>query len=148
MDSAATLHGAFETIGETPQAVAPPSPCQVIIRQFDMPPPPTLIGGVPASDFARSLEQRFGIEREFKRARKKLAGRLHRGRPLRRLRLRAGLSQTELAELAKTTQTYIARLEKGSSDPGTDMLVRLANALSVRPTTVFRAVLAQRDRAD
>jgi transcriptional regulator with XRE-family HTH domain len=63
---------------------------------------------------------------------------------VRKLRLSAGLSQTRLARLAGTTQPYVARLEAGSLDPGTDKLARLAAALSVSPVALFNAVRAQR----
>jgi transcriptional regulator with XRE-family HTH domain len=62
----------------------------------------------------------------------------------RRLRLAAGLSQEKLAAAAKTTQTYIARIEAGTVDPGTDMLARLAAALRTDEVTVFTAVRVQR----
>jgi predicted transcriptional regulator len=62
------------------------------------------------------------------------------------LRLAAGLSQRALADIAGdgTTQSYIARIEGGSLDPGTDLIVRLASALSVDSSIVFRAILQQR----
>ena len=40
-----------------------------------------------------------------------------------------GLSQRELAELCGTTQSAIARLERGSRPPKLDTLLRIADAL-------------------
>jgi transcriptional regulator with XRE-family HTH domain len=40
-----------------------------------------------------------------------------------------GLSQAELAELTRTTQSAIARLESGGRPPRIDTLLRIANAL-------------------
>ena len=43
-------------------------------------------------------------------------------------RLRAGLSQTELALLMGTSQSAIARLESGQAQPSTKTLIRFAGA--------------------
>ncbi len=40
-----------------------------------------------------------------------------------------GLSQRELAELCATTQSAVARLERGMRPPRIDTLLRVANAL-------------------
>jgi ribosome-binding protein aMBF1 (putative translation factor) len=44
-------------------------------------------------------------------------------------RLERGLSQRELAELTGTTQSAIARLERGGRPPRIDTLLRIAEAL-------------------
>lgn len=48
---------------------------------------------------------------------------------LKAIRLNRGLSQKELAELAGTTQPYIARVEAGNVSPYLDTVRRLAEAL-------------------
>ena len=45
------------------------------------------------------------------------------------LRLERNLSQRELAELCGTTQSAIARLERGGRPPRIDTLLRIADAL-------------------
>jgi transcriptional regulator with XRE-family HTH domain len=80
----------------------------------------------------------------LEQARRDLANIVDRPGTLRHLRLAAGMSQAKLAELALTTQSYIARVEAGTLDPGTDMLARLASALGVDELTAFAAVRAQR----
>jgi ribosome-binding protein aMBF1 (putative translation factor) len=45
-----------------------------------------------------------------------------------RARLRAGLSQTELAKRMNTSQSAIARLESGQTLPSTKTLLRFAEA--------------------
>jgi ribosome-binding protein aMBF1 (putative translation factor) len=45
-----------------------------------------------------------------------------------RARLRAGISQAELAERMKTSQSAIARLESGQNLPSTKTLLRFAEA--------------------
>lgn len=49
-----------------------------------------------------------------------------------RLRIEAGLTQAQLAELVGTKQPSIARLERGDSEPSLAFLRRLAGALGVR----------------
>jgi transcriptional regulator with XRE-family HTH domain len=44
-------------------------------------------------------------------------------------RTRRGLTQVELATLCGTTQSAVARLERGSRPPRLDTLLRIANAL-------------------
>ena len=50
------------------------------------------------------------------------------GAILREARLRAGLSQRELARRAATSQSVVARIEQGRSDPSTATLARLLAA--------------------
>lgn len=60
------------------------------------------------------------------------------------LRLAAGLSQAKLAELSHTSQPHIARIEGGITDPGTDVIAKIANALGVNDQVAFKAIRAQR----
>jgi transcriptional regulator with XRE-family HTH domain len=52
------------------------------------------------------------------------------GFALRELRQRAGLSQRELAERIGSTQSAIARMEKGEAEPRFRTLEKLAQALN------------------
>jgi DNA-binding XRE family transcriptional regulator len=63
---------------------------------------------------------------------------------LRSLRLKAGLSQAGLAIKIGVGQSYIARVECSRTDPGTDMIVRIADGLNTSPENVFLAVRAGR----
>jgi transcriptional regulator with XRE-family HTH domain len=51
------------------------------------------------------------------------------GRALREMRQSAGLSQRELAERIGTTQSAVARMEKGTAHPKFCTLEKLAEAL-------------------
>ena len=62
------------------------------------------------------------------------------GVQLRRLRLERGLSQEALAELADLNYKHIGKIELGKSDPGADVLVRLARALRVPVGELFATI--------
>lgn len=50
---------------------------------------------------------------------------------LKAFRLRAGLSQKDLAQLIDTSQPHIAKIEAGKADPQYSTMVKLSNALGV-----------------
>ncbi len=62
------------------------------------------------------------------------------GLALRRMRLNASLSQRELAERIGTTQSAIARMEKGEAEPKFCTLEKLAAALGQDLLVYVRAV--------
>jgi ribosome-binding protein aMBF1 (putative translation factor) len=55
-------------------------------------------------------------------------------------RMRAGLSQTQLARRMKTSQSYVARIESGKVKPSTAALERLAKATGSRLQITFEPV--------
>jgi transcriptional regulator with XRE-family HTH domain len=60
-------------------------------------------------------------------------------RNLRRLRVRRGLSQENLAVDAAVDRTYVSRLERGLENPTVAVLDRLALALNTRIAEFFVA---------
>jgi transcriptional regulator with XRE-family HTH domain len=62
------------------------------------------------------------------------------GNQLRRLRLERKLSQERLAELAGLNYKYIGRIELAKADPGADVLVRLARALTIPVGELFATI--------
>jgi transcriptional regulator with XRE-family HTH domain len=62
------------------------------------------------------------------------------GNQLRRLRLERKLSQESLAEKAGLNYKYIGRIELAKADPGADVLVRLARALSIPVGELFATI--------
>lgn len=56
---------------------------------------------------------------------------------LKRLRLRRGLTQRELARRARITQPYVTQLEQGQKMPSIPILRRLARALGVPLTELL-----------
>ena len=50
------------------------------------------------------------------------------------------MTQERLAELAGLNYKYVGRVELGKADPGADVLVRLARALSVPVGEIFETI--------
>lgn len=76
----------------------------------------------------RVREAYVALEEEFSLARELIAA-----------RVRAGLTQAELAERMGTTQSAIARLESGARLPSVKTLLRFAKATRSRPVLKLRA---------
>jgi transcriptional regulator with XRE-family HTH domain len=62
------------------------------------------------------------------------------GNQLRQLRLERKLSQESLAEKARLNYKYIGRIELAKADPGADVLVRLARALTIPVGELFATI--------
>ena len=62
------------------------------------------------------------------------------GAQLRRLRLERNLSQEKLAELAGVNYKHIGQIELANTEPGADVLVRLARALGVPVGQLFETI--------
>ena len=65
------------------------------------------------------------------------------GDVIRELRLERGLSQEALSHLCGRHRTYVSLLERGHSSPSLDTIWRIAEALSVSPSKIVRAVEAR-----
>jgi transcriptional regulator with XRE-family HTH domain len=60
------------------------------------------------------------------------------GDALRRIRLKAGLSQEELARRAGVHRTYVGGVERGERNPTVVTLRKLADGLGVKPEEILR----------
>lgn len=58
-------------------------------------------------------------------------------------RARAGLSQNQLAQRMKTSQSYVARIESGKVRPSTGALARFARATGSRLRITFEPLQAR-----
>jgi predicted transcriptional regulator len=79
-----------------------------------------------------TMKRRLLANPEVKREYEALAPEFEIAAELTRARLRAGLSQAELAERMGTSQSAIARLENGKSLPSVATLLRFAEATGSR----------------
>ena len=61
------------------------------------------------------------------------------GRRVRVLRVARGKSQEDLADAAGVHRTYVSSLERGLRNVGLDNVYRLADALGVEPSELFRS---------
>ena len=64
---------------------------------------------------------------------------MHSGRLLREARLRAGLTQADLAQRAETTQSAISRWEAGATRPPLEVLHRLVRACGLELRVTIEA---------
>ena len=58
------------------------------------------------------------------------------GKYLKKYRLNKNLTQTEMAELLKTSQTYYNQLETGSKKPGIKLVRRISKLLELEPSFI------------
>ncbi len=62
------------------------------------------------------------------------------GSVLQKMRLKADMTQEELASKAKVDRTYISMLEHDKKSPTLDMLFRLCQALDIKASMVIARV--------
>jgi transcriptional regulator with XRE-family HTH domain len=62
------------------------------------------------------------------------------GKELRKARMRAGLTQEELAFAAHVDRTYISMLENDKKSPTVDMLMRICQPLGIAASQVLAQV--------
>ena len=75
---------------------------------------------------------------EIARAEAAMGSRLTVARNVLRLRVRAGLSQTQLAQRLGTSQPRVAQIEAAQANLTVDTLDRIAEAFSVQTATLFK----------
>ncbi|MCB1019674.1 MAG: helix-turn-helix transcriptional regulator [Acidobacteria bacterium] len=86
------------------------------------------------------LHTRWMKADDYRNAHESLAPEYALARAIIQARTRAGLTQAELAERMKTTQSAIARLEGGRARPSTQTLERLAAATGTTLRVTFEPV--------
>lgn len=79
------------------------------------------------------MRKKMLLDREVRTAYDTMADEFGLARELIAARVRAGLTQAELAVRMGTTQSVVARLESGSQLPSVKTLLRFAKATGARP---------------
>ena len=106
--------------------------------------PITPAHSVGIDDLVAEFEQTEADAKEMAQARRWVANNYFRGiATIAQLRLKKGWSQAELARRTGTSQSYIARLERGQIDPQLSTVARLATALGAPLTSVVEAVMGK-----
>jgi ribosome-binding protein aMBF1 (putative translation factor) len=93
------------------------------------------------------LHKKWLKDREYRKAYETLEEEFALAAAIMKARNRAGLSQAELAQRMKTTQSTVARLESGRGRPSTRTLDRFAKATGHRLKITFEPVANRRLRA-
>jgi len=62
------------------------------------------------------------------------------GENVKTLRLKAGLSQEELADIAYLHRTYIGSVERGERNISLENIVRLSHSLNVSPADLLKGI--------
>jgi transcriptional regulator with XRE-family HTH domain len=94
----------------------------------------------------RELHKKWMKDAEYRREYEALEEEFALAAAVAKARRRAGLSQAELANRMKTTQSTIARLERGRGLPSTRTLDRFAKATGHRLKIIFEPVKASKAR--
>lgn len=91
------------------------------------------------SDRYRTLKKRMLSDPQVRHAYEAMGPEFDLARELIAARVRAGLTQAQLARRMGTTQSAIARLESGKRLPSMNTLVRYAKATGARPVIKLQA---------
>ena len=81
----------------------------------------------------QTIKKKMLADREVRAAYDALADEFDLARELIAARVRAGLTQTEVAARMGTTQSVVARLESGAQMPSVNTLLKFAKATRSRP---------------
>lgn len=119
----------------------------VIFKEFSAPPKPLAVpGAIDIDDLVAEFESQSTENAEaIAQGRQWVAETFYADRPgIAQLRLHKGWSQAELAKRAETSQSYIARLELGQTDPQISTARKIAKTLGVS-IEVFANALSPED---
>ena len=88
----------------------------------------------------RDLHAKWRLDPEYRKAYDELGPEFELARALIEARVRAGLTQAQLAERMNTAQSVVARLESGRANPSTRTLEKIAQCTGARLKISFEPV--------
>lgn len=136
-----------KTFDKSSAATTSSSPGKVISFEKHRNPPLSAPAGYTAiDDVIAESESNPRKKAALARARAKLAGKLQgdEGDTIRTVRLRRGWSQAKLAGLLDSSQSHIARIERGSENVAWETMRKLCRALEVDMNTMDEMLRRQR----
>jgi ribosome-binding protein aMBF1 (putative translation factor) len=103
---------------------------------------PAINGESSLDDLIAEFSQNPSFAKAFKEANAEIADLYYsdEGLTVRTLRLKAGLTQGQLAKAIESAQAHVSRIEAGSQDVYTDTVDKLAAALGVTAAEVLDAI--------
>ncbi len=116
---------------------------QVIFKEFSAPPKPmNVLNAIDIDDLVAELESQSPENTEaIAQGRQWVAETFYADQPsIAQLRLQKGWSQAELARRVSTSQSYIARLELGRTDPQISTVRKIATAFGVSIEVLVNAL--------
>lgn len=120
--------------------------CEVVVLDQSQPREEVLPGHVSLDDLESRLLAIPGMQNHMVSSRPWVADTLYKGEmTLRALRLRSGLTQSQLAAMIGTSQPHMARMERGGGDVMRDTMRKLSSALSVDMNTIDEALQLSTD---
>jgi ribosome-binding protein aMBF1 (putative translation factor) len=87
----------------------------------------------------QTIKRKMLVDRDVRATYEALGDEFDLARELIAARVRAGLTQAEVAERMGTTQSVVARLESGARMPSVNTLLKFAKATRSRPIIKFLA---------
>lgn len=136
-----------KTFDKPSTATTSSAPAKVISFEKHAQPPVSAPAGYTAiEDIVAKSESNPRKKAALERARAKIAGQLQEdeGDTIRTARLRFGWSQTKLAELLGTSQSHVARIERGSENVAWETMQKLSSALQVDMNAMDEMLTRQR----
>jgi DNA-binding XRE family transcriptional regulator len=133
------------TIGRSSVGDQPSGTDNVIVRSFDIARPVPLKNTTSLKSLTERYEANPARAALLAAARKKVSSVVYKEQPvlLSMLRMQAGLSQAQLATQSGLTQVTISRIERGSTDPGTQTIKKIADVLGLHIGEVCTAIANQ-----